>query len=111
MKKKTTHLNVEATLLVHVEVEMEQGQGLGSWLGLRLNACKENLIKKTRSSCKFKHNVTKKFNPIAYTKTIGVALRWKDFEDFHKLIAYVQVPLGACTCKFSNPNSFPIFLG
>jgi len=32
----------------------------------------------------------KKFNPIAYTKTIGITLRWKDFEDFHKLIAYVK---------------------
>ncbi len=38
-------MNVEATLLVHVKVEMEQGQGLGSWLELRLDAHKENLIK------------------------------------------------------------------
>jgi hypothetical protein len=27
---------------------------------------------------------------MAYTKTIGVTFMWKDFEDFHKLIAYVK---------------------
>jgi hypothetical protein len=32
----------------------------------------------------------KKFNPITYTKTLGVMLMWKDFEDFHKFIAYVK---------------------
>jgi len=54
----------------------------------------------------------KRFNPMAYTKTTYVTLTWKDFKDFYKLIKSIGFLWEhACTCKFSNPNSFLIFLG
>jgi hypothetical protein len=67
--KRNLALNVEATLLVHVKVEIEQGQGLRSWLlGLRLNAHKKDLIKNKELINKRNSNLNVKVTPLIYVE-------------------------------------------
>jgi hypothetical protein len=53
----------------------------------------------------------KRFNPTAYIEINRCHVDVERLCRFLQSPLHLSVPSGAYTCKFSNPNSFPIFLG
>lgn len=61
--KGNSYLNVEITPFICVKVKIEQGQGLRSGLGLKLNAHKKDLIKNKKLKNKRNSNLNVKVTP------------------------------------------------